>query len=549
MGISIHLAISKSVTREEWKSVYEESLKLVEAFPLAEKRKIKIDDIEVVCLVKSEEHEENYGWNDEEVRVGWDAVGDYTHMITAEDYYLPRDLVDDNEYEEECEDALYGVLPAYLNYSWEDPEFLHIYDIWGAKTQGEPYHMYLLAIACLIEARLGNKAFVYGNITRGQCIRAVEMANAVLEKPIEVPDRCDADKLYERVKTLPISEVEKMTVYVRFYMGKHNAEFGNYLRKHFSKDICDQYWKKKLGQYEITQSGFEDAFSDYLLWGFDLECIVKFINFENKDGNLMYDKFVEKVMDAKLHLKDKDCSDPLKIDEDESRPYGVSTLFAGILFGHEKSKKIDRYIPIVEVRAALNNALAEKCDVNAIIDEYLKKEKEQTKIHISSETSEEELHNAYEQDASEVFRQVIDMKKKQFEKEWKEYDIAEYEHLKFYEKGDSINPNIMKSVGKFFAFYCSVLGEEKYKALLSEAPDKRCRWLAEQNRYILIRDQDWEKIFKDIKETKNSFARYYPMIRVCITSREISHMIEAIIINDELYEYCDTLAEKYGKEE
>ena len=98
MGICIHLAIAKSVTKKEWKAVYEESLKMIDFFPLAEKRKVDIDGIETICLVKTRECEETCGWYEEKTRTGWDAVGDYEYMCTAEDYYLPRDLVEENDY-------------------------------------------------------------------------------------------------------------------------------------------------------------------------------------------------------------------------------------------------------------------------------------------------------------------------------------------------------------------------------------------------------------------------------------------------------------------
>ena len=41
MGIFIRLSISKSVTKEEWKKVYEETLQLIKNFPFAERRKNK----------------------------------------------------------------------------------------------------------------------------------------------------------------------------------------------------------------------------------------------------------------------------------------------------------------------------------------------------------------------------------------------------------------------------------------------------------------------------------------------------------------------------
>ena len=38
------------------------------------------------------------------------------------------------------------------------------YSLLGRKSQGMPYHIDLLAIATLIEARLGRKAFTYDDI-------------------------------------------------------------------------------------------------------------------------------------------------------------------------------------------------------------------------------------------------------------------------------------------------------------------------------------------------------------------------------------------------
>ena len=165
MGIFIYLSISESVTKDEWASVYGETLRLVEAFPLAERMEVSIRGIKTICLVPTKEREERYGWHDEKVQTGWFADGDYESFCTAEAYFLPKNLVTDEEYDPDAPDAMFRVLPSYLDYDWKDSRFSRCYELWGAKTQGEPYHMYLLAIACLIESRLGSKAFVYGDIT------------------------------------------------------------------------------------------------------------------------------------------------------------------------------------------------------------------------------------------------------------------------------------------------------------------------------------------------------------------------------------------------
>jgi hypothetical protein len=199
MGIFINLEISKSVTKPEWEAVYEETLQLIKNLPLAERRQVDIHGVDTVCLVKTEEHEFSFSRSRCRKKIGWTADGDLETLKVAEKYFLPRDLIGDDAIEEDAGDAMLGACPAYLNYDWKDERFTHVYSEWGAKTQGEPYHLYLLAVACLIEARLGTKAFVYGDITRGQCKTAVEIANEFLDHKIEMPDRCYADRLMRRV--------------------------------------------------------------------------------------------------------------------------------------------------------------------------------------------------------------------------------------------------------------------------------------------------------------------------------------------------------------
>jgi len=76
-------------------------------------------------------------------------------------------------------------------------------------------------------------------------------------------------------------------------------------------------------------------------------------------------------MDAKLHIKDKNCDDPLKIDQEDEHTYGVSTFLAQFVYAGANNKKVDRYIPIEDIKAALINALGGKCNVEYIIDNYI----------------------------------------------------------------------------------------------------------------------------------------------------------------------------------
>lgn len=524
MGIFIHLNISKSVTKKEWERVYEETLLLAKKLPFAEKRSVKCNGIDTICLTPTEEHEHNYGWNGEKTRIGWNAVGDYETLHTAEDYFLPRDLVADNKVETDAGDALLGSVPSDI-LGDDDWEYNSVYNLWGNKTQGEPYHMYLLAIACLIEERLGEKAFVYGDITRGQCKKAVELANKHLEEPINIPERCDTERLWKRLGKLPFNERERLTVFDYLYLGTKDAGFGEYIRSICPVHILDEYWKSRFEHSQIGTIGFDEDINEYLLWGFDLEKLCGFVNYNDEGNSPKYEQFIKRILDAKLHLKEKNCEDILAINQEEAVPYSIYTLLAQFVFAGARNKKVDRYIPIDELRESLKNGLGEKCEVDTLIDDYLAKEAEEMEV----------------KDESEVFRQAMNIERMSLTENLKRYSISTYEDLLYYEKGDTMQPELIEALRKSFLFYIDTLKENRYKDLMTLSAKTRCNWLVEQNQIFLLRDKDWDKIFKDIEENGEAFARYYPMMRVELNTDNLLYMVKAIVLNDELYGYCKEL--------
>ena len=272
MGIFIHLAVSKAVTKEEWYKAYQESLILVKNLPFSELREINIHGVETACLVRSQESKEYSRRNKEKAKYGWYADGNYDLIKTAETNYMPRDLVEADEFDPNAGDAMLSQLQYCLDDdNREDKKYQNAYELWSGKTQGGSYHMYLLAVGCLIEARLGHKAYISGDITRGQCKKAVEIANEYLEDPIEMPDSCYADRLLNRISKLPLSEQEKLTTFEYFYLGTKDAEFGKCLRDAFSEETLDAYWKEEFSDSDVGTVGFDNRFNEYMLLGFDLD--------------------------------------------------------------------------------------------------------------------------------------------------------------------------------------------------------------------------------------------------------------------------------------
>ena len=110
MGIFIHLCVSDTVTKSEWKRAYEKSLKLVKKLPFIDIAKKQYYGEELYCYVKTIEKEENGA-------VGWRTVGDSVSLQSAEEYYMPRHITDREDAEVKTltnSDAYLGILPAYM---------------------------------------------------------------------------------------------------------------------------------------------------------------------------------------------------------------------------------------------------------------------------------------------------------------------------------------------------------------------------------------------------------------------------------------------------
>ena len=188
------------------------------------------------------------------------------------------------EIEKNAGDAIMGVLPECMETYWDDPRCQQGYVMWGNKTQGEPYHMYLLAVACMVEERLGEKAFIYGDITKGQCRKAVELANEHLTSSIQVPARCDMERFFHRVEKLPVDESGKLNIFLHYYLGTMDILLGEFIRTHFSSGAIINYWKNRFDEYKIEAIGFGSNLKEYLSLGFDLEMLCSIVDVHNRDG-------------------------------------------------------------------------------------------------------------------------------------------------------------------------------------------------------------------------------------------------------------------------
>jgi hypothetical protein len=217
MGAYLNLYVSCSTKKDEWHAVYDEASKFVSVFPLSCLKEIPMMEVNMVCMVRSD--------SDKNYPEEWIASGDYETMRRAESFYLNRDMIDDGDTQLDAGDAIMPLIPIHLDHKWDEPQFDNSFRVFNAKTQYRPYHIYLLAIACLIEYRLKDKAFVCGDISYDQCKKAVELINRYLDELIDLPVSCDEKRLMERIKKLPIKEAEKSELFKALHLKEDSRSF------------------------------------------------------------------------------------------------------------------------------------------------------------------------------------------------------------------------------------------------------------------------------------------------------------------------------------
>ena len=506
MGIFIHLSISHSITQKEWTPVYQEALSLARKLGLAEARREEIGGVPVSCFGLTREYTEHNEWRNTDW-TGFCVSADYETLQTCEQNYIPRNLGSDSNPPVRY-DAMLETYRACNDHKYRG----NIYGLLGAKTQGYAHHLPLLAVCCLIQDRLGAQAFVYGDITAGQCRRAVEMANAYLDPPISVPDFCSS-ALLPHIHALPIPEAEQIALLGWAYEGKKDAAYGAALRESFGEEACARMWDAKCGEYNAELGGVRRLLTDYLNQGFELEALCRRFPFKAEDPEAARTLFVQKLLNTGLCEEDRESvASPL--DPDNETPYGIGALFANWFLG---GSRLDPsiYMPLEKCRELLIRSLGSREAVDAGIAAY---QKEQQKKAEEQNSEPEEVTETQDAEATE-----------------EEYDIETTYGLIHYQPGCSIKPALLAPVRRFFTSYLQIAQEERMSALKESGATECFRFLT-KNPQLKLRDCDWQQIYDRLCADPESFARYYPAGRAEIESDAAMYVLRAILTNDDVYE-------------
>lgn len=522
MGVFIYLNVSNKVTPEQWEKAYEETLTLVEKFDLVEYDEIKKFDRKIFCLIHSKEREIDG-------RLGWLTIGDGTFLRTAEDHFLPRRIPKSDPTKEYADPLMY-VLAQHGIVSFDSPSINNLHEYFGSKTQGEPYHMALLAIGCLLDDRLNGEAICSGDITYGQCEHAITVANKYLNKPIKTPLRCDLNRLFERVSKLPIENEKRILAFEATYLGPKNKEYFDFIEQRFDESAKRAFIREKLKGNRLGTYGFSRSIRDILAYPIPVSVVCEeFVAMNpesllgnDKTGN-PYEMFLNHILETNIHVQKKDLRNCLDVDEASGETMCVEKQFASVLLMRARNKNVDRFVPLEDLKQQLESVIGTKCDVEKIVEEYLKK------------------NTSTDPDNSTLLNDVHDKFNAAQKAEEEKYDIADFDHLPFYEKGDSIRPKLQEQIKEWIEFYKTATKEEYYAKISKKKFEEMFRYFALQNQSLHLMKDTWEKILKDIETHPENFERYYPMVRVSISSDAVQDLVRAYVENDDFYEFCQTL--------
>lgn len=291
MGLFIYTEIRpKHINQEEWNEVFNETKTLLNAYKFA---RINFDIYDGVkrhfldgnCIEKAEDDYEK-----------WKVSGDLESMRTAESFSLSNRLTDYSSKEYSDYD---DILMTELFSKHDD-----VKSIFYSKTQGEPYHKYVLAIACLLESRFPKDIMVSGDITKEQAIDAVNWANEYLKEEITIPVRTDYKRLYDRLESV-VDRHDLLDSVVKLKIDDDEDELLELVKEKFSKEELEAHLLKNLKSYKnICQVGAQKIITSAFKMGYTLEDIINLLFIMNKDNKYEAEDFIKCIAKSDIFLND-----------------------------------------------------------------------------------------------------------------------------------------------------------------------------------------------------------------------------------------------------
>ncbi|WP_339183939.1 hypothetical protein [Oceanobacillus sp. FSL W7-1293] len=538
MGVYIYMdMLPNEIDRAKWESVYEESLELIRAYPFLG-HIIDRDTYGVPWV---------YGVRGDEIELGkdqkgWHVFGEYKTMHGAESFILYRDIEHyrkRNPLREGCPDILADWMNWYVFYDQEERQIpIDSVSVFDSKTQGTPYHNYILAIACLFESRFPEQVIVRGDISIGQMNKAIEWANTILQKPIQLTERADNEKLIKRISRIVGDEYGALTAFMALNMQGGDFALGELIRKQYSDETIKAYFTEKFKQYDVSTIGFRSSLSSFCNMGFSVEKACEICVLDREGCQYDAQEFAETVLslewnDGKIRIDD----DLIAYNRPEGEePETVYSQFGKTFFqmaGFQESMKST--MSSEEVKHILENKLGELVELKIIKESEYEEAEQKESTHRESEP--EESDNDNKETIQDLLSQLMNEYKEELETHSPKYVISDIDDLILWEPGDSLDPEIEKQLMKLKEFTTEMIEEHKdiFDQFNKESEYDKMRKLILANRHFLIRKDFWGYYMEHLNE-RNVINRVLSILNIKADEINLNRLCKSVLNNRNLLE-------------
>ena len=496
--INLHL-IPRRISPKEWREVYQESLKLVEAYDFMDRIEARRNGLRYFFAQKSKDrplfmNREGHGW----LAVGDLRTGEGTgEFMLSEDIhaYMP-DEGTRRQRKDRGEEILLNSLEGMNGV--KKPQ--GCVNIWGNQTRGTDSHIYLLAIACLIVSRFPEAAMVSGDISVGQCRRAVRWANQYLVKEIGLPVTGQMDRLLVRLGSSALPEKDYLNPLYQLTDEAKGTQMGDFLRKEFSREEIYDYYRQRFLPYQAGQRGFARVMKEYLEMGFDFQQLCRLAVTDPNGVQAEPEEFLRRILESKLHIREKETFDFAKAareradqeenDREGDLPARIFCMLTGI-----ENKNVNAYYPLSKIREDCKKVFGDKYrDIDALIDHLIAEEEE---VNARRDSLQAILYD----NADGMLRQGLPGgaggKGKQPGEET--YEINSYRELAGFTVGCHMKPSLEEDLIRNFCALHSYTGQT-FEEFCSLKREERENYLIQMAAGLLLREEVWDRIFCSVMD-------------------------------------------------
>lgn len=496
-------SISNSVTQEEWTKVYEETLELANKLNLANWGKFYYKGIRHYAYCKVKEQTETE-FNKE--KHFWLACGEYEYMGDGEYFRLDREI-NTRKYNKEAVPAILSEFSSYNN----DEQVRNR----AIKTYRGTYFIRLLAILCFMESRLKEKIFISGEVDKKDCETAVRIVNKYLKEPIEIPARCDFNRLYKIVKNTEISDTDKIFLMEKTYLGDIDLKYKKAIEEKFDKKVIKQFWKERFEKYTLEDYSFEKVLESYLSYGFDFKDLLSYISIKTKEEYLQLLELIIKIENTRDRFS---RFFGITKDPKDNTVRGFSLEFRRSLFGPEATN-LSKHYTLDDYVNELSKYFGNQVDVRDFLKKKIKDENEDSFISKVKEYCNKDSYYLFEGEDK--------------------FDLIFASDLMFYKQGDKIAPCLLDEIKEAVETNKKRLTDKEFKELLEKETTEQIYELIDIKHQFPVRDIDWHHAIDYFNSHLDALERYYPLFRMRFELfAPTEDIARALFINDEFYEFC-----------